>query len=59
MIKLAVGPECGVVTELTSLRKPSSHVVHGRQSGLIVLEMAGRAGRAGQVVVIVRVAVGT
>ena len=57
MIKLAVGPKRGVMTEFASLRESSRHVVHRRQRSLIVLEVAGDAGCAGQVVVIVSVAV--
>ena len=50
-------PTRGVVTNVASLRKSAGDMV-GTRSALEVLQVAGHAGRAGQVVVIVDVAVG-
>ena len=51
-------PRCSVMADIACLREAASHVV-GIRGSLEILEMAGNASAAGQVVVIIRVAIGT
>ena len=57
VVKRRVRPRCGVVALIASLRKTSGHVIRIGGS-LIVLEVAAHASRAGQVVIVVDVAIG-
>ena len=57
MIKLCGLPGCGVVTQIASLRKSLRDVVRIRRA-LEILEVARHACVGGQVVIVVRVAIG-
>ena len=57
MIELAVGPLDRVVTALTGCRESQLRVVDRRGCRVVVLQVARRASRCGQVVVVVDVAV--
>lgn len=57
VIELAIGPDHGVVAALARCGEAQLDVVHGGRRGVVVLQMARCAGRRGQVVVVVDVAV--
>ena len=57
VVKLSVGPECRVVAELASRGETHLDVVYRSSRRVVVLQVAGRASRTGQVVVVVDVAV--
>ena len=59
VVEGAVGPMNRVVASFTGCRKCCRDVIHRRLGGVVIGLMAGYASRAGQVVVVVDVAVGT
>ena len=57
VIEGGVGPEHGVVAGLARRREPRRNVVHWRGRGVVVVLVARQAGRAGEVVIVVDMAV--
>jgi len=59
VVKLAVSPEQRVVAGLASCRKTGLDVVHRRDRIVVIVLVAGNAGRARQIVVVVDMAIRT
>lgn len=57
VIKLAVGPQCRVVAQLTSRRETHLKVINRSRCRVVVLQVTRRASRTSQVVVVVDMAV--
>lgn len=60
VIKLPIGPECGVMTELTCRGEAHLDVVNRSSCCIVIVQVAGYASRvrARQIVVVVDVAIG-
>jgi len=58
VVKLAIGPQNGVVAGIASCREPGRGVGYGRGRIVVIGLVAGHASRAGQAVIVVDVAIG-
>ena len=59
MVKGSIGPEHSIVAGLASGREARRNVVHGRRRLVVVTLVARHASCAGQVVIVIDVAIGT
>ena len=57
VIKGAIGPEHGVVTDLACRREPRSNVIYRRGGSVVIGLMTRDASRVGQLVIIVDMAI--